>query len=97
MQFGLSEEQILLLDNVNRFLDDNSPLDRVRLYADGGDDADIWAGLAELGIPAPPPPIIIAEHDSESGEPSSRELSDWLTDGQADENRNEHIHTTKKG
>ena len=39
MQFGLSEEQILLLDNVNRFLDDNSPLDRVRLYADGGDDA----------------------------------------------------------
>ena len=52
MQFGLSEEQILLLDNVNRFLDDNSPLDRVRLYADGGDDADIWAGLAELGVPA---------------------------------------------
>ena len=44
MQFGLSEEQILLRDNVNRFLDDNSPLDRVRLYADGGDDADIWAG-----------------------------------------------------
>ena len=38
MQFGLSEEQILLLDNVNRFLDDNSPLDRVRAYADGGDD-----------------------------------------------------------
>ena len=52
MQFGLSEEQILLRDNVNRFLDDNSPLDRVRLYADGGDDADIWAGLAELGVPA---------------------------------------------
>ena len=35
MQFGLSEEQTLLLDNVNRFLDDNSPLDRVRAYADG--------------------------------------------------------------
>ena len=52
MQFGLSEEQTLLLDNVNRFLDDNSPLDRVRAYADGGDDADIWAGLAELGVPA---------------------------------------------
>ena len=28
MQFGLSEEQILLQDNVNRFLDDNTPLDR---------------------------------------------------------------------
>ena len=52
MQFGLSEEQILLQDNVNRFLDDNSPLDRVRNYADGGEDSDIWAGLAELGIPA---------------------------------------------
>ena len=52
MQFRLSEEQILLLDNVNRFLDDNSPLDRVRAYADGGDDADIWAGLTELGVPA---------------------------------------------
>ena len=52
MQFGLSEEQILLQDNVNRFLDDNSPLDRVRHYADGGEDSDIWAGLAELGIPA---------------------------------------------
>ena len=51
MQFGLSEEQILLLDNVNRFLDDNSPLDRVRLYADGGDDADIWAGLAHSVCP----------------------------------------------
>ena len=52
MQFGLSEEQILLQDNVNRFLDDNAPLDRVRAFADGGDDKDIWAGLAELGIPA---------------------------------------------
>ena len=52
MQFGLSEEQILLRDNVNRFLDDHSALDRVRQYADGGEDGDIWAGLAELGVPA---------------------------------------------
>jgi alkylation response protein AidB-like acyl-CoA dehydrogenase len=52
MQFGLSEEQVLLQDNVNRFLNDNVPLDRVRAYADGGDDADIWQGLVELGIPA---------------------------------------------
>ena len=52
MQFGLSEEQIMLRDNINRFLDDNSSLDRVRAFADGGDDADIWAGLAELGVPA---------------------------------------------
>ncbi|NCF45614.1 MAG: acyl-CoA dehydrogenase [Proteobacteria bacterium] len=52
MQFGLSEEQIMLRDNINRFLDDNSSLDRVRAFADGGDDADIWAGLSELGVPA---------------------------------------------
>ncbi|MED5580953.1 MAG: acyl-CoA dehydrogenase family protein [Pseudomonadota bacterium] len=52
MQFGLSEEQILLQDNVNRFLDDNTPLDRVRTYAEGGEDADIWADLTELGVPA---------------------------------------------
>ena len=52
MRFGLSEEQILLQDSVNRFLSDNVPLDRVRAYADGGDDNDIWQGLTELGIPA---------------------------------------------
>ncbi len=54
MQFGLSEEQVLLQDNVNRFLSDQVPLDRVRQYAeeDGNTDADIWKGLTELGIPA---------------------------------------------
>ena len=52
MRFGLSEEQILLQDSVNRFLSDNVPLDRVRAYAEGGDDNDIWQGLTELGIPA---------------------------------------------
>ncbi|NKB99197.1 MAG: acyl-CoA dehydrogenase [Pseudomonadales bacterium] len=52
MRFGLSEEQILLQDNINRFLRDNVPLDRVRTYADGDSDADIWQGLSELGIPA---------------------------------------------
>ena len=52
MQFGLSEEQTLLQDNVNRFLKDNVPLDRVRAYAEGGDDSDIWQGLAELGLAA---------------------------------------------
>ena len=52
MRFGLSEEQILLQDNVNRFLSDQVPLERVRAYAEGGDDKDIWQGLTELGIPA---------------------------------------------
>ena len=29
MRIGLSEEQTLLKDNVNRFLEDNVPLDKV--------------------------------------------------------------------
>ena len=52
MQFGLSEEQVLLQDNVNRFLSDNVPLERVRKYAEDGSDADVWQGLTELGLPA---------------------------------------------
>ncbi len=52
MQFGLSEEQTLLQDNIKRFLNDQVPLDAVRAYAGGGDDAAIWQGLTELGIPA---------------------------------------------
>ena len=52
MRFGLSEEQTLLKDNVNRFLEDNVPLDKVREYADGGSDSTIWQGLSDLGIPA---------------------------------------------
>ena len=50
MQFGLSEEQTLLQDNINRFLNDQVPLDAVRAYADGGDDRTIWQGLTDLGI-----------------------------------------------
>ncbi|MGA1675101.1 MAG: acyl-CoA dehydrogenase family protein [Pseudomonadales bacterium] len=52
MEFGLSREQILLTDSVARFLSKEAPLDRVRRFATNGDDRDIWAGLAELGIPA---------------------------------------------
>ncbi|NOX51190.1 MAG: acyl-CoA/acyl-ACP dehydrogenase [Gammaproteobacteria bacterium] len=52
MKFGFSEEQVLLQDNVNRYLRDNVPLDRVRTFADGGTDTDIWQGLADMGIPA---------------------------------------------
>ena len=52
MEFGLTEEQIMLQESVDRFLQDNSSLDRVRELAEGGakhDDA-IWKGLANLGI-----------------------------------------------
>jgi len=54
MQFGLSSEQVMLKDNIDRFLRDNVSLDRVRAFAadTNNSDADIWAGLSELGIPA---------------------------------------------
>ena len=52
MQFGLSEEQVLLQDSVNRFLTDNVSLEKVRQYAEDGTDKNIWQGLVELGIPA---------------------------------------------
>jgi len=52
MQFGLSEEQILLQDNIKRYLTDNVPLDTVRQYAEGAGDTSIWRDLADLGIAA---------------------------------------------
>ena len=52
MEFGLSEEQRLLTDNVNRFLQEQAPLERVRTFADEGKADDIWSGLAQLGISA---------------------------------------------
>ncbi len=52
MEFGLSGEQTLLTDSVKRYLADAAPLDRVRRFAQDGDDRDIWAGLASLGVPA---------------------------------------------
>lgn len=52
MDFGLSSEQTLLQDSVNRFLSDQYPLDEVRKIATGEtSDAAMWQGLAELGIP----------------------------------------------
>jgi alkylation response protein AidB-like acyl-CoA dehydrogenase len=50
MEFGLSEEQTLLQDSVNRFLDSEVALERVRAFAAGPDCSDIWAGLARLGV-----------------------------------------------
>ena len=50
MEFGLSEEQILLQDSVNRFLDAEVSLERVRAFAQEPDSGDIWAGLAQLGV-----------------------------------------------
>lgn len=59
MEFGLSSEQILLQDTLHRFLDAKAPLAHVRQYCAGQtDDADIWQGLAALGIPG----LLIPEH-----------------------------------
>ena len=53
MEFGLSQEQSLLQDSVNKFLTDQVPLDTVRQYASGDiSDQTIWQGLTDLGIPA---------------------------------------------
>jgi alkylation response protein AidB-like acyl-CoA dehydrogenase len=50
MEFGLSEEQILLQDSVNRFLDQQVSLERVRQFAETPVAHEIWQGLAELGV-----------------------------------------------
>ena len=58
MQFGLSEEQTLLQDSLNRFLTDSAALDEVRKVATGEtDDRALWQGLAELGSPG----LLVAE------------------------------------
>ncbi len=52
MEFGLSQEQILLQDSINKFLTDQVPLDTVRQVATGDtSDAQVWQGLADMGIP----------------------------------------------
>lgn len=50
MEFGLSEEQNLLKRSVDGFLNSESSLDKVRVFADNG--GDVWEGLSELGVPA---------------------------------------------
>lgn len=52
MDFGLSEEQTLLAETLNRYLREIVPLSRVREIAasDSGHDPDLWRSLAELGI-----------------------------------------------
>lgn len=53
MRFGLSEDQRLLQDSVTRALETLAPLERVRRFA-AEDEAvakDVWAGLADMGLP----------------------------------------------
>ncbi len=58
MEFGLSSEQILLQDSINRFLREQVTLAEVRKIAsDDINDASVWQGLADLGVPG----LIISE------------------------------------
>lgn len=52
MNFGLSQDQILLRDTIRRFLDEQCPTTRVRqvMESDSGHDAALWSGLVELGV-----------------------------------------------
>jgi len=53
MDFGLSEDQIILKDTIRRWLASECPTSRVRaiMESDTGHDATLWQGLAELGVP----------------------------------------------
>jgi alkylation response protein AidB-like acyl-CoA dehydrogenase len=52
MEFGLSLEQRQFDDSLREFLKDRLPMERLRTLAEPGDgyDADLWNGLAELGL-----------------------------------------------
>ncbi len=53
MDFGLSEEQILLKTTIKRFLEEQCPTTRVRaiMESDNGHDGALWQGLVDLGVP----------------------------------------------
>ena len=52
MEFGLSELQLSLQDSVSKFIEEQCPLDKVREFAGDAesDSAELWRGLAELGV-----------------------------------------------
>ena len=52
MNFGLSEDQVLLKSTIKRFLEEQCPTTRVRaiMESDGGHDSGLWQGLVDLGL-----------------------------------------------
>ncbi len=51
MEFGLSQDQVLLDDSVRNYLSSEVSIDVVRRIASGEQsDADIWRGLADMGL-----------------------------------------------
>jgi len=53
MDFGLSDDQLLLKDTVRRYLESECPTTRVRsvMESETGHDPALWQGLADLGVP----------------------------------------------
>ena len=56
MDFGISEDQVLLKDSVRKFLEAECPTTRVReiMESDSGHDADLWQSMVDLGLTALP-------------------------------------------
>lgn len=54
MEFGLSSQQSLLQDSVDRYLKRDGSLERVRRFVDDNEKraADVWAGFCDLDLPA---------------------------------------------
>jgi len=52
MDFGLSQDQVLLKDTIRRYLESECPTSRVRavMESDNGHDPALWQGLARLGV-----------------------------------------------
>jgi alkylation response protein AidB-like acyl-CoA dehydrogenase len=65
MDFGLSEDQLLLEDTVRKFLAERVPIERVRELRDRDCpyDREVWAALAELGVTG----ILVPEAQGGSG------------------------------
>ena len=53
MDFGLSQDQVLLKDTIRRYLETECPTTRVRavMESETGHDPALWQGLATLGLP----------------------------------------------
>jgi alkylation response protein AidB-like acyl-CoA dehydrogenase len=53
MDFGLSQDQVLLKETIRRWLESECPTSRVRavMESDAGHDPALWEGLAALGVP----------------------------------------------
>src|SRR5438093_13117603 len=53
MDFGLSDDQLLLTDTIRRYLESECPATRVRALMESGTGPDParWQGLADLGVP----------------------------------------------